>query len=68
MRKRHHLMKANLQVNLAVLDTAHQIAETLMRQTAQEVERTRTPQIYGAPHARPQPTASARGIALDRSL
>ncbi len=68
LRKRHHLLKADLQINMAVLETAHHVAEDLMRRAAAEVEAQRTPQLYGSPFARPQPSTTARGIAVDRSF
>ncbi|MBH0236862.1 hypothetical protein [Methylobrevis albus] len=69
IRKRHHLLQADLQINLAVLATAHQVAEDLMRAVAREVEGQRTPQTYGRPAtAAARAYGGARGIALDRSL
>ncbi|SON56224.1 This family includes the FlgN protein and export chaperone involved in flagellar synthesis [Hartmannibacter diazotrophicus] len=70
LRKQHHLFKANLQVNMAVIATAHEIAEDLMRQTARAVEKTNRPQLYGAPMM-PQSARAADGacgIAFDQSL
>ena len=67
--KRHELFRSEVQINLAVLDTARDVAEGLMRTVAIEVGRATLPQTYGRPGVRPNPTASsAQGIAINRNI
>jgi hypothetical protein len=67
--KRHELFRSEVQINLAVLDTARDVAEDILRTVAAEVGKTSTPSVYG----RSGQTASdmqvtARGVAINRSL
>jgi hypothetical protein len=67
LRERHDLFRALLQINLAVLATAHAVSEGIIRGAAGEVARKAAPQTYGAsgramspPPAAPQPVALSR--------
>ncbi|AVO45473.1 hypothetical protein [Phreatobacter cathodiphilus] len=65
----HAVLQEALQVNLAVLATAHAVAEGIIRHVSQTVQARRAPAGYGAngrAHA-PAPRASAP-MALVRSL
>lgn len=67
--KRHELFRSEVQINLAVLDTARDVAEDILRTVANEVGRTETPSIYGrGGHAQAAYAVSARGVAINRSL
>lgn len=69
LKRRHELFRAEVQINLAVLATAQEVAEDLLRSVANEVGAQETPRTYGARGALPAPTAAAaRGIAVNRSL
>lgn len=69
LRGRHEVFRAEVQVNLAVLATAHEVAEGLLRQVAAEVGSTQTPRTYGQRGALPSAAATtARGIALNRNF
>lgn len=67
LRRRHELFRAEVQINLAVLATAREVAEDLLRSVATEVSTGTAVPVYGRPGAAPAPTA-ARGIAINRSL
>lgn len=68
LRERHEHFRALLQVNRAVLATAHAVAEGLIRGAADEVARKSIPQGYGergqvvAP-----PPRTARPVAVSRA-
>jgi hypothetical protein len=69
LRERHDLFRALLQINLAVLATAHAVAEGIIRGAAREVARKEAPQTYGASgRAVPPPPMAARPLAVSRSL
>lgn len=67
LRRRHDLFHALLQINMAVLATAHAVSEGIMRGVSDELSRKAAPQTYGAsgrpsarsPHAT-QPLALSR--------
>ena len=69
LRRKHGEFQSLLQINLAVLATAREVSEDIIRSVAQRVgahERART---YGDSGRMPKDdTASASGIALDTSL
>jgi hypothetical protein len=67
LRRRHELFRAEVQINLAVLATARDVAEEMLRSVANEVGASRQPATYGHP-ARPQAEAPVRGFAFDRNL
>jgi flagellar biosynthesis/type III secretory pathway chaperone len=48
LRERHNSFHAVLQLNLAVLASAHAVSEGIMRGVSQEITRRSTPQTYGA--------------------
>jgi hypothetical protein len=48
LRRRHEQFRAVLQINLAVLATAHAVSEGIIRGAAGELARKSTPQTYGA--------------------
>lgn len=67
--KRHELFRSEVQINLAVLDTARDVAEGLMRTVALEVGRATLPQTYGRPGVQGRAdTPSAQGIAINRNV
>ncbi len=69
LKDRHEVFRAEIQVNLAVLATAHEVAEDLLRQVATEVGNTRTARTYGQRGAMPAAdSTAARGIALNRNF
>lgn len=66
--ERHEVFRSEVQVNLAVLDTAKDVAEDLMRTVAREVGRATTAPTYGRPGTPAAgPAAGARGIAVNRN-
>jgi hypothetical protein len=68
-RARHVEFSNLLKINLAVLATAREVAEDIVRNVSETVGRTSAPATYGRTAAPRPPTAvSARGIAIDRSL
>jgi flagellar biosynthesis/type III secretory pathway chaperone len=48
LRRRHEQFRAVLQINLAVLATAHAVSEGIIRGAAGELARKAVPQTYGA--------------------
>ncbi|WP_237152556.1 flagellar protein FlgN [Oryzibacter oryziterrae] len=66
---RHEFFRSEVQVNLAVLGTAKDVAEDLFRTVAQEVGRTEMASTYARPGAAPRPAeTSARGIAVNLNI
>jgi hypothetical protein len=69
MRRRHEEFAALLKINLAVLATAREVAEDIVRGVSEAVGRAAGPRTYGPTSGVRHPTATgARGIAIDRSL
>jgi uncharacterized protein YicC (UPF0701 family) len=67
--RRHDLFRAEVQINLAVLATARDVAEDLMRSVASEVGQAQVPSGYGRGGAPIKgPEVSAKGIAINRNL
>ncbi|MBS1183794.1 MAG: hypothetical protein H6Q99_3674 [Proteobacteria bacterium] len=67
--KRHEMFRSEVQINLAVLDTARDVAEDILRTVATEVGRTEAPATYGrGGHPQAVRAMSARGVAVNRSL
>jgi hypothetical protein len=67
--KRHELFRSEVQINLAVLDTARDVAEDLMRTVAREVGRITSPQTYGRPGEQKRPgSQTAQGIAVNKNF
>lgn len=67
--KRHELFRSEVQINLAVLDTARDVAEDILRTVATEVGRGETANVYGRSGRTAAAYAvGARGVAVNRSL
>jgi hypothetical protein len=67
--QRHELFRAEVQINLAVLGTAKDVAEDIFRTVAQEVGRSETASTYGRPGPARRPAeTSARGIAVNFNI
>lgn len=68
--RRHHENFAGLlKKNLAVLATARDVAEDIVRNVGEAVGKTTGPATYGrTATSRPVTAVSARGIAIDRNL
>ncbi|MBV9558527.1 MAG: hypothetical protein JO254_15785 [Pseudolabrys sp.] len=69
LRKRHETFNALLQINLAVLATAHAVSEGIIRGVSDEMSRKQGPTTYGA-SGRPNAAAPKSGppLAVCRSL
>ena len=69
LKRRHELFRAEVQINLAVLATAREVAEELMRSVAVEVGQSTGAPVYGLRGTQAGPLATtARGIAVNRNL
>lgn len=69
MRGRHAVFADLLKMNLAVLATAREVAEDIVRNVSQAVGQQAGPRTYGPTSMqRPAAATGARGIAVDRSL
>ena len=69
LKHRHEMFRSFLQINLAVLATAHAVSEGIMRGVAGEITRKAAPATYGASGRTTAPAPSAaRPVALSRSL
>ena len=69
MRRRHEQFRALLQINLAVLATAHAVSEGIIRGAAGELARKAAPQTYGmSGRATAPPTKACPPVALSRKL
>ncbi|MEJ1160983.1 flagellar protein FlgN [Prosthecomicrobium sp. N25] len=69
MRAKHALFAELLKVNLAVLATARDVAEDIVRNVSDAVGRQAGPRTYGpGSTVRPSAETGARGLALDRNL
>lgn len=67
LRRRHELFRAEVQINLAVLATARDVAEEMMRAVATEVGSSQAPSTYGQ-SGRQDREHSLRGFAVDRNF
>ena len=67
LRRRHEQFRAVLQINLAVLATAHAVSEGIIRGAAGELARKAAPQTYGVSGRTTAPGASCP-IAVSRKL
>lgn len=68
-RRRHEEFAGLLKINLAVLATARDVAEDIVRNVSEAVGKSSGPATYGRTAAqRPAAVVSARGIAVDRAL
>jgi hypothetical protein len=69
LRRRHEHFHALLQINLAVLATAHAVSEGIIRGAAGEMARKAAPQTYGLTGRASAPAASAcPPVAVSRRL
>lgn len=67
LRRRHELFRSEVQINLAVLATARDVAEDMMKAVASEVGASRPAATYSHP-SRSHLDAPVRGFAFDRNL
>jgi hypothetical protein len=69
MRRHHQEFHAQLQINLAVLATAHAVSEGIIRGVAGELARKAAPQTYGVTGRATAPGANAcQPVAVSRRL
>lgn len=69
LRRRHEQFRAVLQINLAVLATAHAVSEGIIRGAAGELARKAAPQTYGVTGRASAPGAKAcPPVAVSRKL
>jgi hypothetical protein len=69
LRRRHEQFRAVLQINLAVLATAHAVSEGIIRGAAGELARNAAPQTYGAGGRTTAPgTKTCPPVAVSRKL
>ena len=69
MKAENDILQRELELNLAVLATAHAVAEGIVRGVSHAVEKQRTPAVYGANGRATMPAAfGSRPIAVSRSL
>jgi hypothetical protein len=66
---RHHdTFYAVLQINLAVLATAHAVSESIIRGVAEELSRKSAPRIYGSSGQSSTASSPAAPVVVSRSL
>jgi len=69
LRRRHERFQALLQINLAVLATAHAVSEGIIRGAASEMARKAAPQTYGLTGRATAPAAkTCPPVAVSRRL
>jgi hypothetical protein len=68
LRRRQTALRTEVKTNLAVLATARDVAEGLVRAVADALGAVAAPSAYGATGTAPKGAIAARGLALDRSL
>ncbi|GGE84936.1 hypothetical protein GCM10007285_10580 [Stappia taiwanensis] len=68
LKRRHGEFQPILRVNLAVLSTAREVSDTLMRKVAEGAGATRAPTTYGPAGTAPRAPTLADGISINRSL
>jgi hypothetical protein len=68
LRERHEAFRAQLQINLTVLATAHAISEGIVRGVSGEIARKAAPQTYGASGRPNEPGRNAAPLAVSRVL
>jgi hypothetical protein len=69
LRKRHDTFNAMLQINLAVLATAHAVSEGIIRGVSDELARKQQPQTYGASGRANAPSnKTGQPLAISRTL
>jgi hypothetical protein len=65
--ERHEAFANLLRINMAVLATAREVAEDIIRNVATEIGKTRAPNTYGPQmRLRKRSLSSARGLSVDR--
>ena len=64
----HNRLKAELQINLAVLATAREVSGEIIRSVAEAVGATTKPDTYGARGDLSTGPSSARGLSVDQNL
>lgn len=69
LKRRHEEFRAQLQINLTVLATAHAVSEGIMRGVSDQLARKSAPSTYGATGRTTAPGASAgQPLAVSRVL
>lgn len=68
LKRQHGEFQPILRINLAVLATAREVADGLLRKVAESAAATTTPKTYGPGGAAPQTPQPMGGIAINRSL
>lgn len=68
LKRRHAEFQPVLRINLAVLATAREVADNLLRKVAEGAGTSRAPSTYGPGGAAPRSPALADGIAVNRAL
>jgi hypothetical protein len=69
LKNENDALQRELEINLAVLATAHAVAEGIVRGVSQAIERRRAPAVYGANGRAAMPAAFGSGpIAVSRNL
>ncbi len=68
LKRQHGEFQPVLRINLAVLATAREVADGLIRQVAEAAAAFRSPRTYGPGGAAPQSPGPAGGISVNRSL
>ena len=68
LKRRHAEFQPVLRINLAVLATAREVADSLMKRVARDAGAARAPSTYGPGGASPRAPTPADGIAVNRSL
>ncbi|WP_349357551.1 flagellar protein FlgN [Stappia sp.] len=68
LKRRHAEFQPVLRINLAVLATAREVADNLMRKVAEGAGSRRAPTTYGPGGSAPRAPTPADGIAVNRAL
>ncbi len=68
LKRRHAEFQPVLRINLAVLATAREVADGLMRKVAEGAGARRAPTTYGPGGSAPRGPSPADGIAVNRAL
>jgi ribosome-binding ATPase YchF (GTP1/OBG family) len=68
LKRRHQEFQPVLRINLAVLATAREVADGLLRKVAEGAGSARAPRTYGPAGQSPRSSELADGIAVNRAL
>ncbi len=68
LKRRHAEFQPVLRINLAVLATAREVADSLLRKVAEGAGTSRAPTTYGPGGTAPRTPSLADGIAVNRAL